>query len=74
VTYAYGREEARRLLARQGFRATEIAVDHVFPYRIADYVSYRYVKEWYFRWMPDRLFRAFERRFGWHLLLTAEAI
>ncbi len=43
-------------------------VDHVFPYRIRDYVEYRYVKEPYFRWMPEPLFRAFERRFGWHLL------
>ena len=52
---------------------SEVQVDHVFPYRIRDYVEYRYVKEPYFRWMPDRLFRAFERAFGWHLLITAEA-
>jgi hypothetical protein len=31
------------------------------------------VKEPYFRWMPEWLFRAFERRFGWHLMVTAEA-
>ncbi len=31
------------------------------------------MKEPYFRWMPEPLFRAFERRFGWHLLITAEA-
>jgi len=43
-------------------------------FRIAyrDYVKYRYVKEWYFRWMPRSLFRALERRYGWHLLLTAQ--
>jgi hypothetical protein len=23
--------------------------------------------------MPEPLFRGFERRFGWHLLITAEA-
>jgi len=47
--------------------------EHIFPYRIPDYVKYRYVKEWYFRWMPRSFFRALERRLGWHLLLTAEA-
>ena len=51
----------------------DVGVDHVFPYRIRDYVQYRYVKEPWFRWMPERLFRAFERRFGWHLLVTATA-
>ncbi|MGA2034807.1 MAG: class I SAM-dependent methyltransferase [Thermoguttaceae bacterium] len=71
VTYAYTRGGLRRMLESHGFRVTQIAVDHIFPYRIADYVQYRYVKEWYFRWMPRPLFGALERRFGWHLLATA---
>ena len=45
----------------------------MFPYRIRDYVEYRYVKEPYFRVMPAPVFRRFERAFGWHLLITAEA-
>lgn len=73
VTYAYTRRTGRELLERHGFKVTEVSVDHVFPYRIPDYVQYRYVKEWYFRWMPTPLFRAFERAFGWHLLLVATA-
>ncbi|KAA0676205.1 bifunctional 2-polyprenyl-6-hydroxyphenol methylase/3-demethylubiquinol 3-O-methyltransferase UbiG [Roseomonas genomospecies 6] len=73
VTYIYDREEGRALLEAHGMRLFECRVDHVFPYRIPDYVQYRYVREWYFRWMPDSLFRAFERLFGWHLLLTAKA-
>jgi 2-polyprenyl-3-methyl-5-hydroxy-6-metoxy-1,4-benzoquinol methylase len=73
VTFSYTRGEARDLVERGGFRVEDLHVDHVFPYRIRDYVEYRYVKEPYFRWMPDQLFRAFERRFGWHLLVTAEA-
>ena len=48
-------------------------MDHIFPYRIADYVQYRYIKVWYFRWMPQRLFRALEKFAGWHLCLTAVA-
>ncbi|MGC9025813.1 MAG: hypothetical protein ACP5NB_13465 [Chloroflexia bacterium] len=52
-------------------RVTEMWVDHIFPYRIPDYVQYRYVKVWYFRWMPKPLFRWLERYFGWHLCVTA---
>lgn len=73
VTFSYTRRDARELVERSGFRVQDLRVDHVFPYRIRDYVQYRYVKEPYFRWMPEPLFRAFERRFGWHLLVTAEA-
>jgi ubiquinone/menaquinone biosynthesis C-methylase UbiE len=70
VTYTYTREEGRKLLEQHGFQAAEVKVEHIFPYRIADYVQYRYVKEWYFRWMPQPVFRALEHRFGWHLCLT----
>jgi 2-polyprenyl-3-methyl-5-hydroxy-6-metoxy-1,4-benzoquinol methylase len=73
VTFSYTREEARDLVESSGFQVEDLHIDHVFPYRIRDYVEYRYVKEPYFRWMPESLFRAFERRFGWHLLVTAEA-
>ena len=73
VTFSYSRAEGRRLVERAGFRVTDVHVDHIFPYRIGDYVEYRYVREPWFRWMPERLFRAFERRFGWHLMVTAEA-
>jgi ubiquinone/menaquinone biosynthesis C-methylase UbiE len=74
VTYSYSRREGRELVEGNGFRASEVSVDHVFPYRIRDYVEYRYVKEPYFRWMPEPLFRSFERQFGWHLLVTAQAV
>jgi 2-polyprenyl-3-methyl-5-hydroxy-6-metoxy-1,4-benzoquinol methylase len=73
VTFSYTRGEARELVENSGFRVQDLRVDHIFPYRVRDYVQYRYVKEPYFRWMPEPLFRAFERRFGWHLLVTAEA-
>ena len=74
ITYTYSRDEARELVERNGFRVGDVSVDHVFPYRVRDYVHHRYVREPYFRWMPEPLFRGFERRFGWHLLVTAEAV
>jgi ubiquinone/menaquinone biosynthesis C-methylase UbiE len=73
VTFSYTRHGGRELVEHAGFRVQDVTVDHVFPYRIGDYVQYRYVKEPWFRWMPEHLFRAFERRFGWHLLVTATA-
>lgn len=71
VTYAYTKTELTELLARHGFRVTDIFVDHIFPWRIPDYVQYRYVKVWYFRWIPQRFFRVLERALGWHLCATA---
>jgi 2-polyprenyl-3-methyl-5-hydroxy-6-metoxy-1,4-benzoquinol methylase len=72
VTYTYTRGEGRKLLELHGFHITDVRVEHIFPYLIRDYVEYRYVKKLYFRWLPQGLFRALERQFGWHLLLTAE--
>jgi 2-polyprenyl-3-methyl-5-hydroxy-6-metoxy-1,4-benzoquinol methylase len=72
VTYTYTRSEGRRLLEEHGLRVNDVRVDHIFSYRIKDYVQYRYIQDWYFRWLPRRVFRALERRFGWHLCLTAE--
>jgi 2-polyprenyl-3-methyl-5-hydroxy-6-metoxy-1,4-benzoquinol methylase len=73
VTYTYTPNQGRALLETAGFRVTDIAIDHIFPYRIRDYIAYRYVKEWYFRWMPAPLFRWMERHWGWHLCITAQA-
>jgi 2-polyprenyl-3-methyl-5-hydroxy-6-metoxy-1,4-benzoquinol methylase len=71
ITYTYTRKSGKALLERHGFKVTDVAVDHIFPYRIPDYVQYRYVREPYFAWMPPAMFRAMEKRLGWHLCLTA---
>jgi 2-polyprenyl-3-methyl-5-hydroxy-6-metoxy-1,4-benzoquinol methylase len=73
VTYTYTKSELRHLLERHGFLVRQMQAEHIFPYRIEDYVKYSYIKEWYFRWMPAPLFHALERRMGWHLCITAEA-
>jgi 2-polyprenyl-3-methyl-5-hydroxy-6-metoxy-1,4-benzoquinol methylase len=69
IAYTYSNEGVRQLLSP--FKITEVFAEHIFPYRISDYVQYRYVKNWYWRWMPQPLFRWFERHFGWHLCATA---
>jgi 2-polyprenyl-3-methyl-5-hydroxy-6-metoxy-1,4-benzoquinol methylase len=73
VTYTYTREEGRRLIESSGFRATGQFVDHIFSYRIPEYVKYEYVKSWPWNWIPHPVFRWMEHRWGWHLCLTAEA-
>lgn len=69
VSYIYSFREARELLG--GLEIRSMAKDHIFPYHIPDYVQYRYVKNWYFRFLPDSWFRALEKGLGWHLLVVA---
>jgi hypothetical protein len=71
ITYTYTRQSARSLLENAGFSVSSLDVEHIFPYRVSDYVAYRYVREWYFHSMPRTWFRWLERHFGWHLCLTA---
>jgi 2-polyprenyl-3-methyl-5-hydroxy-6-metoxy-1,4-benzoquinol methylase len=73
VAFTYTRGEGRELVERAGFRVLDVRADHVFPYRVRDYVDYRYVKKPYFRLMPAPVFRRLEKALGWHLLITAEA-
>lgn len=74
VTYTYTRRQGRKLLESFGFRVVDISVEHIFPYRIPDYVQYRYVKSWPWSWTPSPVLGWMERHFGWHLCLTAEAL
>jgi ubiquinone/menaquinone biosynthesis C-methylase UbiE len=74
VTYTFTKSQVRKLLECYGYRVTEMWIDHIFPYRISEYIQYRYEKVWYFRWMPGPIFRWLERNFGWHLCVTAKAM
>jgi ubiquinone/menaquinone biosynthesis C-methylase UbiE len=71
VTYTYTKDEVRKMLEGNGYWVNDITVFHIFPYSIPDYVQYRYKKVWYFRYMPEPLFRWLEHSFGWHLCITA---
>lgn len=70
VTYCYSRGQLAGLLGDR-YRVDQMFVDHIFPYRVADYVQYRYKKVWYVRYLPPPMFRWMERRWGWHLCVTA---
>jgi 2-polyprenyl-3-methyl-5-hydroxy-6-metoxy-1,4-benzoquinol methylase len=70
ITYTYTEKNVANLL--DGFEITQTNIEHIFPYRIADYKNYRYHKVWYFRLMGQRLFGWLEKRLGWHLCVTAK--
>ena len=72
MSYVYSHREARTLL--RGFEILSMYKEHIFPYRIPDYVQYKYVKKWYFRWMPNAVFRWLEHRLGWHLLVVGKVL
>ena len=70
VTYTYSKREVVELL--NGFSDINLHAEHIFPYRISDYIQYKYKKVWYFRYLPTSTFHLLERLFGWHLCVTAE--
>jgi len=69
ITYTYTPSSVRSLL--RGFRVERLFIEHIMPYRIPDYLQYRYVMNWYFRILPRSLFRFLERNYGWHMCVTA---
>ena len=74
VTYTYTKTSLRQWLDAADFAVDDMFVDHIFPYRIADYVTYRYVKGFPFNTLPDAVMREVEHRLGWHLCVTAHPV
>jgi SAM-dependent methyltransferase len=70
IAHTYTLADARELLA--GFEILDMRQDHIFPYAIGKYVRYEYELQPWFKCMPVEMFRALERRFGWHLLIRAK--
>lgn len=67
----YSRSEARNLLTAAGFSIKALWQDHIFPWRVKDYVEHRYVKRWPYRFMPRQVFHALEGALGHHMLIVA---
>lgn len=65
------RQGAPELVERPWPWVQNVTVDHIFPCRIEDHKQYHHVRNAWFRWLPDVLFRLLERAFGWHLCVTA---
>ena len=69
IALTYDESGVRELLT--GFDVKTITQDHIFPYIIDKYVKYEYEMQPWFASMPRGMFRALERKLGWHLLITA---
>jgi len=72
VTYSYTPKTLTELIG-DGFEVEDVRIDHIFPYKIDQYTQYQYEKTWYFKPLPQPVFRALERKAGWHLCMTARA-
>jgi len=70
ITHYYSFKEICQLM--KDFEIVEMHKTHVFSYKIDKYINYEYEWVWYFRWMPNSLFRWLEHYFGWHTLITAK--
>ncbi|PWS38367.1 methyltransferase type 12 [Falsiroseomonas bella] len=73
IAFTYTADGVRDLL-RGCFEPTEIRQDHIFPYVIEKYIRYEYEPQPWFKAMPEEMFKALERRLGWHMLITAKPV
>ncbi len=70
VTHVFSFKEIRKLM--KDYNIIQMKKDHIFPYKIDKYKNYEYEKVWYFKYMPNFLFRILERTLGWHTLIVAK--
>lgn len=71
LAYRFTTEQVNRLLSDSGFTLTSLEQDHIFPYQVEPYKAGSYVLQPWFESMPLEVFRALEKRLGWHLLIKA---
>lgn len=72
IAYTYTKEEIGTNLLDQDFEILSIKQDHIFPYQIPEYKQSIYVKQPWFRDMPDEMFAVLEKNLGWHLMIDAK--
>jgi SAM-dependent methyltransferase len=73
IATAYSREMIDRLLDGL-FEIVSIEQAHIFPYVIESYIHYEYEVQPWFAAMPPEMFKALERRLGWHYLIVGRPI
>lgn len=71
VTFSYTPTEITEILKEIGMTVTECRIDHIFPWKVEQYKNYIYEKENIWN-MSENTFKEFEKKYGWHLLITAK--
>lgn len=69
VAYTYTKKEVIKLL--NDFEC-HIAKDHIFTWKIKDYIKHKYNKTIFWRCIPKGIFHILEKILGWHLLIDAK--
>jgi SAM-dependent methyltransferase len=72
IARRFSTSEAVALLEACGFSILSTQKAHIFPWRVEDYVEYRYVKAFPWNLVPEPVFGALESTLGWHLLIKAK--
>jgi 2-polyprenyl-3-methyl-5-hydroxy-6-metoxy-1,4-benzoquinol methylase len=70
IANTYSAQEVKDLL--KGYEITSIEKEHIFSYQIEAYKRYEYKKAFPWNVLPHFVFRWFEKKLGWHLLITAK--
>jgi ubiquinone/menaquinone biosynthesis C-methylase UbiE len=70
IAFTYTKSDIGSLLS--SFNVYSCEKDHIFPYKIAEYKQYLYVKKFPWNIMPASLFHSIERALGWHYLVKAK--
>jgi len=71
ITHTYTRKKARDILEAIGFSIQDMTVEHIFPYKVDEYIKHKYAKAFPWNIMPRWFFEWLEHRIGWHLCITA---
>jgi SAM-dependent methyltransferase len=74
IAQTYTPQQVRDLLEPAGFKVVSMEQDHIFPFVVEKYTRYEYELQPWFAAMPREMFRALERRFGWHMLIVAQPV
>lgn len=67
VAYTYSKNDLKNLL--KDYSIIDIRKDHIFPYKIEDYIKHIYTKKTIFKLLPSKVFSYLERLLGWHYLV-----
>jgi len=70
IAKTYTKRDVEALL--KDFDIISIEQDHIFPYKVEQYKKGIYEKQPWFKVLPEAMFKALEKKMGWHLLITAK--
>ena len=70
VAFTYTQDEIHKLLP--GFEQVQIKQEHIFQYKIDEYLNNVYEKLPWFECMPKQMIDTLEKTLGWHMCVTSK--